>query len=208
MSTSACRSKVGTVARELAIRRAISCCALVSSRTCVSPFELGAGVEFGGGDACRSSSFERTSERSRSDPLGSGRGAVDGGADDARTSALRIRPRGPLPVIEESSIPRPSATRRATGEALITVVLSPPEIAALLVCVAESSAFATDPGGEAVPSPGASPPIVAIGLPTVTVCCSATRIVSVPAKSASNVIVALSVSISTRSAPRSTHSPL
>ena len=152
-------------------------------------------------------------------------------------SARMIRPPGPVPVRPARSMPCASAKRRASGLALMRSPVSafgagtgwgaaggvsPPPLAG-----GAGSGFAGGSGLGALPSPrsaGAespspargegevaspSPVIRAIGVPTFTPSLpSATRIFAItPSSTASNSIVALSVSISASRSPDLTVSP-
>ena len=146
------------------------------------------------------------------------------------TSALTIRPPGPEPVSEARSMPCASASRRASG---LAFTLSPPDFAAGCagagaggggagagVSLAGWPAPVSPPslatgslagGGAALAEEASSPSpaIIAITVPTFTPSePSGTSICAiVPSSTASNSIVALSVSISARISPDLTLSP-
>ena len=103
MSTTACRVKSGIVALDSAIRRAIVCCARVSSTVVVSPFAVAtpsAGAAGAGGGAGAPAAREAA------------------GAPAPCTSAFTIRPPGPWPLSARRSTPLSRAIRLARGEAL------------------------------------------------------------------------------------------
>src|SRR4051794_32160652 len=112
-----------------------------------------------------------------------------------RTSALVMRPRGPVPVTVERSMPSAAATRAATGETF------PPD------CTGAGAGAdgAASGAGAAPPAPSARR---AMTWPTVTVSPSPTRIsVIVPAAGAGSSMSTLSVETSTTVWPSSTASP-
>src|SRR4249919_293437 len=144
-------------------------------------------------------------------------------------SARTMRPPGPLPVNVDRSIPCASARRRASGEALTrsppsvrgagaaaaggAAGVSPPPLAGGAASILGSSclggaASALGAGADALIS-SPSPAKIAIGVPTFTPSePSGTRILAIlPSSTASNSIVALSVSISARISPDLTSSP-
>ena len=138
----------------------------------------------------------------------------------ASTSALTMRPRGPLPVIWLRSRPFCSAIRRASGEAKMRVpsgfcggggaaFSGPPAGAAS--AAAPACALGAVAGGASAMSAALSPSSssTAIGVLTFTASVpSATRILPItPSSTASNSIVALSVSISAITSPERTSSP-
>ena len=114
MSTSMLRTNSGAVAFDSAIRRATVCCRRERSCVVVSPLPVCASPDTtAGGGAARSS-------RSGSGAAGASAGAAAWGAppfDAASTSALTIRPPGPVPWSWPSSSPSSRAIRRATGDA-------------------------------------------------------------------------------------------
>src|SRR6056297_2079225 len=163
--------------------------------------------------------------------LGSGAAAGAGAAAAlaSTTSALTIRPCGPEPVIWARSSPFSAAIRRARGEAKMRSPLSSLGAAGAgvsdsvtgeaLPSPEPSCSFGCGSGSLAVCAPSASLSISsalspsssssAIGVFTFTASLpSATRILPmVPSSTASNSIVALSVSISASRSPELTSSP-
>ena len=131
----------------------------------------------------------------------------------ASTSAFTIRPPGPLPVMPSRSTPACAAIRLASGDAII---LSPLAVG-IAGTAGVGAATATDAlsvlGGAGAAATGAaavasspSPASVAITVPTLTPSVPSATLIAVmtPSSTASNSIVALSVSISARISPDAT----
>ena len=196
MIASVSTSKLGIVARDSDIRRAISCWTRVGSWVSKSSLSVAGGFSVVGGFAAT--------------------GGLSVTPAAVSTSARVIRPRGPLPLTCSSSTPWVRATRLASGVALgdapVTTTSSPAGSAPLDGGggVGTSPAGGTSPRSAGAPSPPSSAapaPTRAITSPTGTLVPSSTTIWTAPAISAACVTVALSVSISTRSSPASTVSP-
>ena len=151
--------------------------------------------------------------------------AVAGAAVAPSTSAFTIRPRGPEPLMAARSSPFWAAIRRASGEAKMRLPSAPAGAAgagagaaaaagaAAGAAGADASAGAAEAAGAGLaatsPALSPSPRSTAIGVFTFTPSVpSATRILPItPSSTASNSIVALSVSISARRSPELTSSP-
>ena len=118
MSISACSVNSGTVALASAIRRAMTCWVRLSSCTRTSPLTLVRSAAPGDGAATggAGSAAGVGSAAGGAGSAGAAAGATSGAAA-ASTSALTIRPPGPVPVIAAMSTPRSRAMRRATGDA-------------------------------------------------------------------------------------------
>ena len=137
MSMSMETSKSGTVARDSAMRRATTCWVRLGCWTVASPLLPPPEAAAAGAAA------------------GSGSGAASAGADAVpdssavSTSALTIRPAGPVPVSECRSIDDSRARRRATGEAFTRPPSPLPFVAAPTPAGTRSGAGAPSAAGAA-----------------------------------------------------------
>ena len=156
MSTVSEIEKSGAVAFDSAMRRATVCWRRVSSWTSASPLapaslRCGSGARSSAAAGAFSSSRAGASTAAAPSPAPSPSAA-------AWTSALTIRPPGPLPSSRASSTPSSRAMRRATGEALTrSPSPAPLPLGARVLVAAPPPDWVSPPPSPAPAPPRASP---------------------------------------------------
>ncbi len=184
MSTSVLIVNSGTVALDSAMRRAMTCWVRVSSWTVTSPLAVPVSAAAGaaGGGAASASGSGAAGTAGAGVSAGGAAGAAPEAA--ASTSALTIRPPGPVPCSVVRSIPCSRAMRRATGEAFGRPPLPSDGGAAGAGAAAAARAAGAAAGGSAVAA-GAAGAGASLGepFPDASACCAASAGASAAAPS-------------------------